>query len=85
MGHVWTTGRFDPEKVLQLTETYKITRLSGVTTQVWRIIEHPKFHEYDTSSVTAIGGGGSVWSPELLRACREALPTPSVPWASGTA
>lgn len=74
MGHVWTTGRFDPEKVLQLTETYKITRLSGVTTQVWRIIEHPKFHEYDTSSVTAIGGGGSVWSPELLRACREALP-----------
>ncbi len=74
MGHVWTTGRFDPEKVLQLTETYKITRLSGVTTQIWRIIEHPKFHEYDTSSVTAIGGGGSVWSPELLRACREALP-----------
>ncbi|MEM9517993.1 MAG: class I adenylate-forming enzyme family protein [Actinomycetota bacterium] len=74
MGHVWTTGRFDPEKVLQLTEKHKITRLSGVTTQVWRIIEHPRFHEYDTSSVTGIGGGGSVWSPELLRACRDALP-----------
>jgi len=73
-GHVWTTGRFDPEKVLQLTERYRITRLSGVTTQVWRIIEHPNFGEYDTSSVTSIGGGGSVWSPELLRACRDALP-----------
>jgi long-chain acyl-CoA synthetase len=24
--------------------------------------------------VTSIGGGGSVWSPELLRACRKALP-----------
>lgn len=73
-GHVWTTGRFDPEKVLQLTEQYGITRLSGVTTQVWRIVEHPSFHEYDTSTVSSIGGGGSVWSPELQRACREALP-----------
>lgn len=73
-GHVWTTGRFDPEKVLQLTEQHGITRLSGVTTQVWRIVEHPKFHEYDTSTVSSIGGGGSVWSPELQRACREALP-----------
>ena len=73
-GHVWTTGRFDPEKVLQLTEKYGITRLSGVTTQVWRIIEHPRFHEYDTSKVTSVGGGGSVWSPELMRACRKALP-----------
>lgn len=74
MGHVWTTGRFDPEKVLQLTEQHQITRLSGVTTQIWRIIEHPKFGDYDTSSVASIGGGGSVWSPELLRACRSALP-----------
>ena len=78
-------GRFDPEKVLQLTETYKITRLSGVTTQVWRIIEHPKFHEYDTSSVTAIGGGGSVWSPGFCGRAARRSPTPSVPWASGTA
>jgi len=73
-GHVWTTGRFDPEKVLQLTEQHGITRWGGVTTQIWRIIEHPKFGEYDTSSVTSIGGGGSVWTPELLKACRAALP-----------
>ncbi len=73
-GHVWTTGRFDPEKVLRLTEEHRITRWGGVTTQMWRIIEHPDFHRYDTSSVQSIGGGGSVWSPELQRACREALP-----------
>jgi len=73
-GHVWTTGRFDPEKVLRLTEQHRITRWGGVTTQIWRIIEHPRFHDYDTSSVTSIGGGGSVWTPELLRACRAALP-----------
>jgi len=73
-GHVWTTGRFDPEKVLRLTEKHRITRWGGVTTQIWRIIEHPNFDEYDTSSVTSIGGGGSVWTPELLKACRAALP-----------
>jgi long-chain acyl-CoA synthetase len=74
MGNLWTTGRFDPEKVLKLTEEYKLTGWGGVTTQMWRIIEHPRFHEYDTSTVKSIGGGGSVWSPELQRACRAALP-----------
>ncbi|GJM39673.1 MAG: fatty acid--CoA ligase [Acidimicrobiales bacterium] len=74
MGSLWTTGRFDPEKVLRLTEEHRLTGWGGVTTQMWRIIEHPRFHEFDTSSVQSIGGGGSVWSPELLRACRAALP-----------
>lgn len=74
IGSLWTTGRFDPEKVLRLTEEHRLTGWGGVTTQMWRIIEHPDFHEYDTSSVQSIGGGGSVWSPELQRACREALP-----------
>jgi long-chain acyl-CoA synthetase len=73
-GHLWTTGRFDPVKILQLTQEHGITGWGGVTTQMWRIIEHPDFHEYDTSSVQSIGGGGSVWSPELLRACRAAIP-----------
>ncbi|MEZ5247569.1 MAG: class I adenylate-forming enzyme family protein [Acidimicrobiales bacterium] len=74
LGNLWTTGRFDPEKVLRLTEEHRITGWGGVTTQMWRIVEHPNFHDYDTSSVQSIGGGGSVWSPELQRACREALP-----------
>lgn len=74
LGSLWTTGRFDPEKVLQLTEKHRITGWGGVTTQMWRIIEHPEFDRYDTSSVQSIGGGGSVWSPELQRACRAALP-----------
>ncbi len=74
MTGIWTTGRFDAEKVLALTEEHRITRWSGVTTQIWRILEHPRFGDYDVSSVTSIGGGGSTWSPELQRACRRALP-----------
>ena len=72
--HLWTTGRYDAEKILRLTEEHGIARWSGVTTQVWRLIEHPRLADYDVSSVVSIGGGGSVWSPELQEICRTALP-----------
>ena len=72
--HLWTTGRYDAEKILHLTEKHGIARWSGVTTQVWRLVEHPRLADYDTSSVVSIGGGGSVWSPELQKICRTALP-----------
>jgi acyl-CoA synthetase (AMP-forming)/AMP-acid ligase II len=72
--YVWTTGRFDPKKVLELTQRERITRLGGITTQMWRILEHPEFDSFDLSHVTSTGGGGSVWSPELQRTLREKLP-----------
>ncbi len=72
--HLWTTGRYDAEKILRLTEEHGIARWSGVTTQVWRLVEHPRLRDYDVSSVVTIGGGGSVWSPELQKICRTALP-----------
>ena len=72
--HLWTTGRYDAEKILSLTEEHGIARWSGVTTQVWRLVEHPRLADYDTSSVVSIGGGGSMWSPELQEICRTALP-----------
>ncbi len=72
--HLWTTGRYDAEKILRLTEEHGIARWSGVTTQVWRLVEHPRLGDYDVSSVVSIGGGGSVWSPELQEICRTALP-----------
>lgn len=74
VNHMWTTGRYDAEKVLRLTEQHRISRWSGVTTQLWRLVEHPRLSDYDTSSVVGIGGGGSVWSPELQQKCRTALP-----------
>ena len=56
--HLWTTGRYDAEKILRLTEEHGIARWSGVTTQVWRLVEHPRLRDYDVSSVVSIGGGG---------------------------
>ncbi|MCB0994875.1 MAG: acyl--CoA ligase [Acidimicrobiales bacterium] len=80
---VWTTGRFDAEKVLRLTEQEGITRWGGVTTHIWRILEHPDFDRYDHSSVQSVGGGGSTWSPELQRVIREKLPAASTQMSVG--
>lgn len=71
---VWTTGRFDAEKVLALTQEERITRWGGVATQIQRLVTHPDLDSYDLSSLQSIGGGGSTWSPELQRLIRERLP-----------
>ena len=81
--YIWTTGRFDPKKILDITAREKITRMGGITTQVWRILEHPDFDQYDLSHVTAMGGGGSVFSPELQRAMREKLPNAAANFSIG--
>jgi acyl-CoA synthetase (AMP-forming)/AMP-acid ligase II len=71
---VWPGGRFDPERVLQLTERFRITTWSFVPTQLWRVLEHPRFGDYDLASVSFAGGGGAAWAPELTRLLRERLP-----------
>ncbi|MCY4666235.1 MAG: class I adenylate-forming enzyme family protein, partial [Acidimicrobiaceae bacterium] len=73
---LWTTGRYDAEKILRLTEEHGIARWSGVTTQVWRLVEHPRLRDYDTSSVASIGGGGAGWVPSLPERCPTAPPPP---------
>ncbi len=72
--YVWTRGRFDPAKIFRLTEEHGVTRWGGVTAQVALMLDHPDWDEYDFSTVQTIGGGGSVWSPEIQRRVREKLP-----------
>ena len=71
---VWPQGRFEPEKVLRLTEACRITTWSFVPTQLWRVLEDPAFGDYDLSSVSFAGGGGAAWAPELTRLLDERLP-----------
>ncbi|HUE58396.1 MAG TPA: fatty acid--CoA ligase family protein, partial [Acidimicrobiales bacterium] len=67
-------GRWDPEVQLEMTERFKASAWSIVPTQLWRLIEHPRFDEFDLSSLRRIGGGGSTFQPELWRKVREKLP-----------
>ena len=67
-------GRWDPVVHLELTEKHRASAWSIVPTQLWRLLEHPSFGDYDLSSLQRIGGGGSTFQPELWRTVREKLP-----------
>jgi long-chain acyl-CoA synthetase len=58
--------RWEPERALQLIERHRVTVFIGVPTQSWDLVECPNFSEYDTSSLTAVGGGGAPAPPALV-------------------
>jgi long-chain acyl-CoA synthetase len=59
--------KWDPEKALQLIERERITSFIGVPTQTIDMLQHPKFADYDTSSLVSIGGGGAPPPPALMK------------------
>jgi acyl-CoA synthetase (AMP-forming)/AMP-acid ligase II len=67
-------GAWKEETHLRLTEEHSVGGWSAVPTQFWRLLEHPDFESYDTSSIVTVGGGGAVYSPELLRLMARKLP-----------
>jgi acyl-CoA synthetase (AMP-forming)/AMP-acid ligase II len=67
-------GRWREEAHLELTQRYEATMWSVVPTQLWRLLDWPELHRYDLSSLQRVGGGGSVWPPELLRRLEQRLP-----------
>jgi long-chain acyl-CoA synthetase len=61
------TYKWEPERALQLIEREKVTHFIGVPTQSWDLLECDKFEDYDTSSLTNVGGGGAPAPPELVK------------------
>ncbi len=58
--------RWEPERALQLIERHRVTNFVGVPTQSWDLLECPAFSQYDTSSLSAVGGGGAPAPPTLV-------------------
>jgi len=59
MKTVWTLGRFEPEKILQLIEAEQVTTWPSLGSMAARVLDHPRFERYDVSSVTRLGSGGA--------------------------
>jgi long-chain acyl-CoA synthetase len=58
--------RWDPETALRLIEREGVTNFVGVPTQSWDLLESPRFAEFDTSTLTSVGGGGAPAPPALV-------------------
>ena len=71
---VWISTRFDEQRVFALTERERVTTWSVVPSQLYRLLEHPAFHDYDLSSIRSVGGGGSAWPPSLTELVRKQIP-----------
>jgi acyl-CoA synthetase (AMP-forming)/AMP-acid ligase II len=69
-------GKWDEITHLQLTQDHHVGAWSAVPTQLWRLLEHPRFDEFDVTSVMTLGGGGATFAPELFK-----LVARKMPWA----
>jgi acyl-CoA synthetase (AMP-forming)/AMP-acid ligase II len=71
---VWPMGRFDPARIIELSQQENITSWSGATTHMFRLIDHPDIEKLDTERFSSVGVGGSASTPELLRTIAERFP-----------
>ena len=71
---VYRRGRFDPEAVLQLIQDEGVTAFAALGSIGSRLVNHPRFGEFDTSSVVNVGFGGAPASPAVQDLMRQAFP-----------
>ncbi|MCC6764003.1 MAG: AMP-binding protein [Deltaproteobacteria bacterium] len=74
--------RWNVDQALEIIQRERITNAGGVPTIAWQIIEHPRFDEFDLSSLESIAYGGAPSAPELVRRLKERFPkmTPGQGW-----
>jgi acyl-CoA synthetase (AMP-forming)/AMP-acid ligase II len=71
---VWTPGRFDPEKILQLIEREKVNIWAALGSMAQRLMDHPDFYKYDVSSINVLGSGGAPTSKEMQERMQDHFP-----------
>ena len=65
--------KWDAETALEVIEREQITNFVGVPTQSWDLVNHPRFAEFDTSSLRAVGGGGAPAPAPLVAKVAESV------------
>jgi acyl-CoA synthetase (AMP-forming)/AMP-acid ligase II len=68
-------GRFDEDDVLRIIERERITSWAPVGGLGMRVIDHPRFSDYDTSSIRMISFGGGPTSPASRSKIQRAFPS----------
>lgn len=66
--------KWDAGEALKIIEREKVSGLTGVPVMLREVLSHPDFDKYDTSSLTAMGGGGAQIPPDLVGKMDRKLP-----------
>jgi 2-furoate---CoA ligase len=64
---------YDPEEVLRLAASERLTTLYLVPTMYHDILRHPRLHSYDLRSLSRVGYAGMAMSPALVERCLDEL------------
>jgi len=64
---------FDPLAVLQAIQDYKINCMMLVPTMIYALLDHPRFDEFDLSSLETVFYGASLMSPVRLKEAIERI------------
>ncbi|WP_158738670.1 class I adenylate-forming enzyme family protein [Alteribacillus sp. YIM 98480] len=64
---------FDPKKVLETVETEKISCVYLVPTIIHDVLHHPKYDEYDMTSLRKLGYAGAAMTQALTEECFKKL------------
>jgi len=65
---------FDELQILQAIQQHRVNELFLVPTMIKRLIEHPRFSEFDLSSLRLVGYGAAPIDATLLEQAMERLP-----------
>lgn len=74
---VWMTGRFDPERVMDLIVAERVTSWGPMGNMMHRVLSHPGFPDHDFTHVTHIGSGGTPLPLDLFERMRAGFPSAS--------
>ncbi len=66
-GTIFFQEKFSPSAVMELTEKEKLNTFGGVPTMLQMCVSHPKFDNYDLTSVDLLAWGGAAMPAELLQ------------------
>ncbi|GAB3309658.1 class I adenylate-forming enzyme family protein [Haliea atlantica] len=58
--------KWDPLEALRLIERERVTTFNGVPMMVREMLMHPRFGDFDTASLSVLGGGGAAVQPDLV-------------------
>ena len=71
-GYMNIVAAFDPLKILQIIDKYKVQVFSGIPTMYVFIANHPDFAKYDISSLQVVTSAASALAPATGRTWEEA-------------